>query len=68
MYISSFHLQIASENGHTDVVQLLLDYNAQINKYNKDGESPLILATKHGYDGIVRLLLSVFISPFTAGI
>jgi ankyrin repeat protein len=33
-------------------------YNAQINKYNKDGESPLILATKHGYDGIVRLLLS----------
>jgi ankyrin repeat protein len=52
------HLQIACEDGHTDVVQLLLDYNAQIDKCNKDGESPLILATKHGYDGIVRLLLS----------
>ncbi|XP_071138918.1 inversin-like [Mytilus edulis] len=55
----SLHLQIekASQQGHTDIVKLLLERNPDVNLCDNDGYSPLIKASACGHTDIVRLLL-----------
>jgi ankyrin repeat protein len=51
-------LMIASENGHKEVVELLLNKGANINYKNDDGYTALMLASAKGHKNIVELLLN----------
>ena len=50
-------LYIASEEGHTDVVSVLLKWGANYNIDNRIQETPLHIASKEGHIGVVRVLL-----------
>ena len=47
---------VASKEGQCDVVKCLLSSGADINLNNKDGQSPLFVASSFGYYNIVILL------------
>uniref|UniRef100_A0A0G4ID66 Uncharacterized protein n=1 Tax=Chromera velia CCMP2878 TaxID=1169474 RepID=A0A0G4ID66_9ALVE len=47
----------ASENGHTDIVRLLVDAKANVDMQDKNGQTALILASENGHMDIVRLLV-----------
>ena len=49
-------LMVASANGHTQVVQLLLDNGAAINEKNKNNKTALMLAKEYGHTEVVQLL------------
>ncbi|KLU91451.1 hypothetical protein MAPG_09971 [Magnaporthiopsis poae ATCC 64411] len=51
-------LRWAVENGHADVVKLLLDMGAHPAAADKDGWTPLIAGSSRGHVDVVRLLLS----------
>ncbi|OQR87402.1 hypothetical protein ACHHYP_08891 [Achlya hypogyna] len=40
-----------------DIIKLLLDAGANVNRLQKDGSTPLVLAARHGHDDAVALLL-----------
>ena len=44
---------IACENGHTGIVELLLDSGAVVNLCSNNGIGPLYKASKNGYEIIV---------------
>ena len=51
-------LMMASANGHTEVVKLLLDNGADVNvKNTDDGVTALFMASANGHTEIVKLLL-----------
>ena len=50
-------LMMASDKGHTDVVQLLLERGAQVDLQNNVGLTALIWASDKGHTDIVKLLL-----------
>ncbi|XP_052077128.1 ankyrin-1-like [Mytilus californianus] len=50
-------LFLACKEGHTNIVKLLLDRNADPLKSNNRGQSPLMSACKKGHQNIVELLL-----------
>ena len=50
-------LLFAAIEGHTNIVQMLLDRNANIDARNNNGESALMLAAARGRPDVVRLLL-----------
>jgi len=50
-------LILAAQNGHTNVVQLLLQEHINVNIQNNDGCDALIFAAQNGYTDVVRLLL-----------
>ena len=52
-------LHIASENGHYDIVQLLLGKlrNSDVNIKNKNDELPIHLASRSGHAKVVKLLI-----------
>ncbi|CAC5411813.1 unnamed protein product [Mytilus coruscus] len=50
-------LFIASQEGHTDLVKLILKRNPKIDRGNKHGSSPLNMASMNGHTDVVRLLL-----------
>ena len=50
-------LHIATQNGHSKVVDLLLSYGANINVPTEDGMFALDLAAKGGYLDIVEILI-----------
>ena len=50
-------LSIASENGHSNVVKLLLDKGSQVDIMNTDGWTALMKASQSGYKDVVKLLL-----------
>jgi ankyrin repeat protein len=56
-YFGRTPLAYAVINNQTKVVQLLIDYNADLNKANANGEPPLIEAVKHNNIAMVRLLI-----------
>ena len=56
-------LFIASLNGNSDVVSILLKANANPNLRRDDGETPLMVASKYGYFAIVVLLLNADANP-----
>ena len=47
---------LASDNGHTDIVKLLLESKADIGAKNKNNSTPLIIASDKGYKDIVKIL------------
>uniref|UniRef100_A0A0G4GJZ2 Uncharacterized protein n=1 Tax=Chromera velia CCMP2878 TaxID=1169474 RepID=A0A0G4GJZ2_9ALVE len=50
-------LMLASCKGHTDIVWLLVDANANVDMQDKSGMTALILASENGRTDIVRLLV-----------
>uniref|UniRef100_A0A0G4HXG7 Uncharacterized protein n=1 Tax=Chromera velia CCMP2878 TaxID=1169474 RepID=A0A0G4HXG7_9ALVE len=50
-------LILASANGHTDIVRLLVDAKAYVDMQDRYGKTALILASFHGHTDIVRLLV-----------
>uniref|UniRef100_A0A1X7SJT1 Uncharacterized protein n=1 Tax=Amphimedon queenslandica TaxID=400682 RepID=A0A1X7SJT1_AMPQE len=46
----------AAEEGHYDIVQLLLNNGANQSTRNNSGETALAVAARKGYDNIVQLL------------
>ena len=51
-------LAIACEYNHTKIVEMLLEYKADINKSCDGGASPLYIACQNGYNKIVKILLT----------
>ncbi|KAL2870556.1 ankyrin repeat domain-containing protein [Aspergillus lucknowensis] len=52
-------LHYAVGGGHTDVVRLLIDAGADTSQTARDEEFPLVIAARHGHEGVLRLLLNV---------
>lgn len=50
-------LWIASNNGHADVVSLLLENGALVDKADRYGSTPLLAAAEEGHADVVRVLL-----------
>ena len=51
-------LAIACEYDHTEIVEILLEYKADVNKCCDSGASPLFIACQNGHDKIVKILLT----------
>lgn len=65
-------LHLAAYHGHLLLVDLLLDYNADIDAVNKDGETCLFYAVRRKMPAVIRLLIQrgrrllidrIYISP-----
>ena len=50
-------LHVASERRCTDIVELLIKYNANVNLRDHTGCTPLMEACKHGYVDIAKILI-----------
>jgi hypothetical protein len=50
-------LHLAAEEGHADVVAVLLSQGAQANTSAQDGKTPLLAACAEGHLGVVQMLL-----------
>ena len=48
---------MASQNGHLDVVRVLLDKGAEVNAKRIDGTTALMVASQNGHREVVRELL-----------
>uniref|UniRef100_A0A1A8VCX1 Uncharacterized protein n=1 Tax=Nothobranchius furzeri TaxID=105023 RepID=A0A1A8VCX1_NOTFU len=57
-------LSIASQEGHSNIVRMLLEKGANPNHIDKYGRSPVKVAGKHGLFNIVRLLESFGAKPY----
>ena len=51
-------LLMASQNGHAEVVKLLLAAKADVNAAMTNGVTPLFIASEKGHTEIVKLLLA----------
>jgi ankyrin repeat protein len=51
-------LMVAAEGGHFDVVRLLVDAGADVNRRDSSGFTPLMGAARTGHAGMVRFLLA----------
>ena len=49
-------LLVASQNGHADVVSILLEARAGLDLSRKDGVTPLLVASQNGHTEVVRVL------------
>ena len=50
-------LYVASQNGHVEVVRLLIDAGALINQAKNSGATPILAASQDGHVDVVRLLI-----------
>ncbi|OWZ19125.1 TKL protein kinase [Phytophthora megakarya] len=50
-------LTLAAEEGHLEIVRLLLDHGANVNTTDSETQTPLMKASYRGHEEIVRLLL-----------
>lgn len=57
-------LSIAAQEGHTNIVAMLLERGANTDHIDKYGRSPVKVAAKHGHFHIVRLLESYGAKPY----
>lgn len=62
-YAGNTPLQIASLNGHENIVQLLVDAGCNLDCRNSDKETPLLDAVENGHLGVVKLLLKAGVNP-----
>lgn len=56
-------LHMGSLMGHTEIVQLLVESNSNVNSYSENGSTPLFLACELGHENIVHILLSKGADP-----
>ena len=56
-------LMLASEDGHSEIVNTLVRSHADVNVRNKDGESALDLAKLNHHDSVVDILIGVQNQP-----
>ena len=56
-YVRAIFAAIASEDGHFEMVKILLDKGADMAVVNQDGDTPLINAVYYGHIEVARLLL-----------
>mmetsp|Transcript_9641 Transcript_9641/g.13092 ORF Transcript_9641/g.13092 Transcript_9641/m.13092 type:complete len:207 (-) Transcript_9641:228-848(-) len=49
-------IHIASQNGHIDLVKLLISYKCNVNAQNKGGQTPLHMAISYDLDEVVAIL------------
>ncbi|VDI56057.1 26S proteasome non-ATPase regulatory subunit 10 [Mytilus galloprovincialis] len=61
-------LHAACYNGHTEVVNLLIDVGMNINDPSNHGSSALVLACKGGHYDTVKYLLALNIKPLKSGV
>lgn len=61
-------LSIAAQEGHTEIVAMLLEKGAKPDHVDRYGRSPVKVAGKHGHFSIVRLLESYGAKPFSGTI
>eukprot|EP01084_Bolivina_argentea_P212270 360852_1 len=61
-------LHNACEHGYTEMVDLLLSRNVEINTIDSESESPLWTCCRKGYDDIVELLLNPQLNQQTCNI
>jgi len=52
-------ISIASQNGFTSLIQILLEKKADLNKPRFDGTTPIFMAVQGGHHSTVKLLLSL---------
>jgi ankyrin repeat protein len=50
-------LFVAAKNGHANVVKILLENNANVNLFKKNGETSLCVAAKNGHSLVIEHLL-----------
>ncbi|KAI0486630.1 hypothetical protein F4859DRAFT_308376 [Xylaria cf. heliscus] len=62
-YAGNTPLQVASLNGHDDIVQLLIEAGCNLDCRNSDKETPLLDAVENGHLGVVKLLLKAGVNP-----
>ena len=59
-------LMIASQNGHKDTVDLLIDAKADVNVQNNNGATALYVASQNGHSEVVSILLKANADPSIA--
>ncbi len=57
-------LAMAAQNGHTEIVNMLIDWGIDVNSKFAGGQTPLMYAAQSGRTDIVNLLLSKDADPF----
>ncbi|RWA14215.1 hypothetical protein EKO27_g902 [Xylaria grammica] len=62
-YAGNTPLQVASLNGHEEIVQLLIEAGCNLDCRNSDKETPLLDAVENGHLGVVKLLLKAGVNP-----
>ena len=60
-------LQEAAENGHAEVVTLLIAHGAWLDAQCCDSDTPLGLAARNGHLGVAKLLLRAGADPLRSG-
>jgi ankyrin repeat protein len=55
-------LHLASQNGHLSIVEVLLEYGANINARNKEGNTALEISCRKGYFEISKVLINNYTS------
>jgi ankyrin repeat protein len=50
-------LHLAAQNGHLDVVEFLVEQQAEVNAKETDGWTPLYLAAHNGHFDVVKFLV-----------
>lgn len=50
-------LHLAAQNGHTEIVKILISNNANVNGQNKGGQTALHMATTYGFREIAQMLV-----------
>lgn len=51
-------LMIAAQNGHTEIVKLLIENDAKVNQINRENKTALHLASKNGHKEVVQVLIN----------
>ena len=59
-------LYAACQGGYTDIVEVLLENNADINLFTFDGDSPLSISCSAGHSNIVEMLLKGVLTSLNA--
>ncbi|KAH8815827.1 ankyrin repeat protein [Xylogone sp. PMI_703] len=61
-------LQVASLEGHVEIVKLLIEAGAQLDTYNDAKDTPLLDAVDNGHLEVIKLLLDAGVNPRKANV